>query len=64
MKILTITGIRSEYDYLYPVLKELKKSKHDVRIVITGAHLSHHHNETWKYCSVCRSRNEAIAAIK
>jgi len=48
MKILAVTGIRSEYDYLYPVLKELKLSKHDIRIVVTGAHLSNNHNNTWK----------------
>ena len=48
MKILAVTGIRSEYDCLYPVLKELKLSKHDVRIVVTGAHLSNNHNNTWK----------------
>ena len=49
MKILAITGIRSEYDIIFPVLDELRKSKHNVKVVITGAHLSHMHNETWKY---------------
>ena len=49
MKILAVTGIRSEYDYIYPVLNELKKAKHKVKVVITGAHLSHNHNDTWKF---------------
>ena len=48
MKILAITGIRSEYDYLHPVLDELRKAKHKVKIVVSGAHLSHHYNDTWK----------------
>ena len=48
MKILGVTGIRSEYDYLFPVLNELRKYKHDVKVVISGAHLSHSHNNTWK----------------
>ena len=47
MKILAITGIRSEYDYIYPVLQELKQAKHNIKIVVTGAHLSHNHNNTW-----------------
>ena len=49
MKILAVTGIRSEYDYLFPVLEELRKSKHLIKIVVTGAHLSHMHNETWRF---------------
>ena len=32
-KILAVTGIRSEYDILYPVLKELQNSKNfDLKI--------------------------------
>ena len=49
MYILAVTGIRSEYDYLFPVLDELRKAKHKVKIVVSGAHLSHLHNETWRY---------------
>ena len=49
MKILAITGIRSEYDYLFPVLEELRKNKHIIKVVVTGAHLSHLHNETWRF---------------
>ena len=48
MKILASTGIRSEYDILYPVISELKKSSHDVRLAVSGAHLSHYHNDTYK----------------
>ncbi len=48
MKILALTGIRSEYDILYPVLSELTDSGHDVSLVVTGAHLSQHHSNTWK----------------
>ena len=29
MKVLAVTGIRSEYDILYPVLDELRRSKFD-----------------------------------
>ena len=46
-KILAVTGIRSEYDILYPVLKELKSNKRfDLQIVATGAHLSDWHGFT------------------
>ncbi len=49
MYILAVTGIRSEYDYIFPVLDELRKNKNKVKVVVTGAHLSHYHNETWTY---------------
>ena len=48
MKILAATGIRSEYDILYPVIKELKKSGNKVSIVVSGAHLSDYHSNTWR----------------
>tara|TARA_Y100000590_G_C15683150_1_gene1000569 strand:+ start:887 stop:2035 length:1149 start_codon:yes stop_codon:yes gene_type:complete len=48
MRILVLTGIRSEYDMLYPVLKELQKDNH-ISIVVSGAHLSDQHNKTIKY---------------
>ena len=48
MRILVLTGIRSEYDMLYPVLKELQKDNH-ISIVVSGAHLSYQHNKTIKY---------------
>jgi len=47
-KILAVTGIRSEYDILYPVLKELQNNKNfDLKIVVTGAHLSDWHGFTF-----------------
>jgi GDP/UDP-N,N'-diacetylbacillosamine 2-epimerase (hydrolysing) len=49
MKILAVTGIRSEYDYIFPVLEELRKFKHTIKVVVSGAHLSHLHNETWRF---------------
>jgi GDP/UDP-N,N'-diacetylbacillosamine 2-epimerase (hydrolysing) len=45
-KILAITGIRSEYDILYPVLDEIRSAGHDLKIAVTGAHLSDHHGNT------------------
>ncbi len=48
MKILCLTGIKSDYDILYPVLDELRKAKHEINIVASGAHLSDHHNNTYK----------------
>ena len=45
-KILAITGIRSEYDILYPVLRELQASNYDLEIVVSGAHLSEQHGRT------------------
>jgi GDP/UDP-N,N'-diacetylbacillosamine 2-epimerase (hydrolysing) len=45
-KILAVTGIRSEYDILYPVLQELRNSNFDVKIVVSGAHLSDHFGNT------------------
>ena len=46
MKILTITGIRSDYDILFPVLKALESGGHQIQIVASGAHLSDTHNFT------------------
>jgi GDP/UDP-N,N'-diacetylbacillosamine 2-epimerase (hydrolysing) len=48
-KILAITGIRSEYDILYPVINALRNSgKFNVKIVVSGAHLSDWHGNTVK----------------
>lgn len=47
-KILAVTGIRSEYDILYPILKELEKQKFEVCIAICNAHLSDAQNNTYK----------------
>ena len=46
-KVLAVTGIRSEYDVIYPVLKELQENKNfDLKVVVTGAHLSDWHGFT------------------
>ena len=45
-KILTVTGIRSEYDILYPVLDELRSASHDLVVAVSGAHLSEQHGNT------------------
>jgi len=48
-KILAITGIRSEYDILYPLINALRNSgKFNVKIVVSGAHLSDWHGNTVK----------------
>ncbi len=47
MKVLAITGIRSEYDILQPVLKEMQQSNQfDVMLVVCGTHLSATFGET------------------
>ena len=47
MKILAVTGIRSDYDIIYPVLKELEKN-HNVMVAVSGAHLSDVFSNTYK----------------
>lgn len=48
-KILAVTGIRSEYDILYPVLKRLHESNEfEVVLAVSSAHLSEWHNFTLK----------------
>ncbi len=48
-KILAVTGIRSEYDILYPVIKKLSDEKDFIiKVVVTGAHLSDWHGFTLK----------------
>lgn len=47
MKVLAVTGIRSDYDILYPVLRELEKN-HEVMVAVSGAHLSDHFSNTYK----------------
>ena len=47
IKVLAVTGIRSEYDILYPVLDILRTDQlFDVRLVISGAHLTDWHGDT------------------
>jgi GDP/UDP-N,N'-diacetylbacillosamine 2-epimerase (hydrolysing) len=48
-KFLAITGIRSEYDILYPVIDRLRKDKNcEVKVVVCGPHLSEFHGRTAK----------------
>lgn len=48
-KIIAITGIRSEYDILYPVIRALSDDKRfDLQLVVSGAHLSDWHGYTLK----------------
>jgi GDP/UDP-N,N'-diacetylbacillosamine 2-epimerase (hydrolysing) len=49
IKVLALTGIRSEYDLLYPLLKELDKDPNfDLGIIVCGAHLTALHNYSVK----------------
>ncbi len=44
IKILAITGIRSEFDILYPIINALRNNhRFDVKLVLSGAHLSDWH---------------------
>lgn len=46
-KILGVTGIRSEYDIMTPVYRAIEAhSKLQLQLVVTGTHLSPHHNFT------------------
>lgn len=45
-KILALTGIRSEYDILYPILKEFEKQNFEIAVAISSAHLSDIHGNT------------------
>ena len=48
-KILAITGIRSEYDLIKPILNYLKKDNQvDLSLVVSGSHLSKFHNYSYK----------------
>ena len=45
--MLAVTGIRSEYDILYPVIKCLRDHEDfRLRVVVSGAHLSENHGHT------------------
>lgn len=47
IKILGVTGIRSEYDILYPVIDCLRRSdKFDLKLAVSGAHLTEWHGHT------------------
>lgn len=46
-KILFVTGARSEYDIMHPVLEKLQDSGEiDLQLVVTGAHLSETYGKT------------------
>lgn len=47
-KILAVTGIRSEYDILYPILKAFEKEGFEVCVAVANAHLSDLHGNTYK----------------
>ncbi|MBF0126364.1 MAG: UDP-N-acetylglucosamine 2-epimerase (hydrolyzing) [Magnetococcales bacterium] len=47
VKVLALTGIRSEYDLLYPLLVALQDHpEFDLGIIVCGAHLSNLHHES------------------
>ncbi len=49
IKILAVTGIRSEYDILYPVIKKMQDDPFfEVVLAVSSAHLSEWHNFTLK----------------
>lgn len=49
IKILAVTGIRSEYDILYPVIKKMQEDpKFEIVLAVSSAHLSEWHNFTLK----------------
>ncbi len=46
-KVLAVTGIRSEYDILFPVLKALQADdRFELKLAVSGAHLSNWHGFT------------------
>lgn len=47
-KILAVTGIRSEYDILYPILKAFEREGFKVCVAVANAHLSDIHGNTYK----------------
>jgi len=49
MNVLAVTGIRSDYDILFPVIDELRNSDAKVSIVVSGAHLSDEVGNTLRY---------------
>src|SRR5690348_3870681 len=49
-KILAVTGARSEYDILYPILEKIERDPvFELKIVVTGAHLSEKYGKTIQY---------------
>ena len=67
-KILAVTGIRSEYDILFPVIDSLRKHKSfQVQLVVCGAHLSDWHGDTLKdiikLVSEIRNYNQEVGIV-
>jgi GDP/UDP-N,N'-diacetylbacillosamine 2-epimerase (hydrolysing) len=59
MKVLAVTGIRSEYDILQPVLKAMsQRNDFDVMLVVAGAHLSATFGET-----VCEIEKDGFSIV-
>lgn len=49
IKVLAVTGIRSEYDILYPIIKKMQDDpSFEVVLAVSSAHLSEWHNFTLK----------------
>ncbi|QAA31666.1 UDP-N-acetylglucosamine 2-epimerase [Clostridium manihotivorum] len=49
MKVLAITGIRSEYFILQPILEEVQSRENvELKLIVTGTHLSAVHGNTYK----------------
>ena len=49
IKVLAVTGIRSEYDILYPVIKKMQEDlQFEIVLAVSSAHLSEWHNFTLK----------------
>ena len=47
--ILVISGSRSDYDLLFPILQNFKKSKKiDLKLAVTGSHLNKGFGLTYK----------------
>ncbi|MBU1619179.1 MAG: UDP-N-acetylglucosamine 2-epimerase (hydrolyzing) [Gammaproteobacteria bacterium] len=45
IKVMAVTGIRSEYDLMFPLLDELERSdSFELSVVVTGSHLTPLHN--------------------
>ena len=44
MKVLAVTGIRSEFDILFPIIDKLRQdNRFEIKLVLSGAHLSDWH---------------------
>lgn len=51
-KILALTGIRSEYDILYPILKEFEKQNFEIAVAVSSAHLDNYPNTNQTFHSL------------